>query len=486
MIQLEKIRRNRRDWQDWLYRVFPSYVTAPFAQRHIELWDWIDDIQTGIRPRPFCAFWPRGGAKSTSAELGTARIGAKQRRKYIWYISGTQEQADKHVETIGALLESDALAKHHPTLGERKIGKYGYSKGWRRERLRTMSGLTIDALGLDVGSRGAKIEEARPDMMILDDVDDKGDTMQAVAKKIDTLTTSILPAGSNDCAVLFIQNLIHPQSIASQLADGRADFLADRILSGPFPAVEGLTYEQRDGKFVITGGTATWEGQSLEVCQSQITTWGLTAFLKEAQHNVEISGGIWDHVEFQHVAYDDLPDFVRGAVWVDPAVTSTDNSDCMGIQGAGITEDSTVIMVYSWEAITSPEDAIKRAILKALEWKFDRVGVETDQGGDTWQSVYTNVCATLRAERPELADVVFPSFASNKAGAGHGPKVERNARMLADYERGKVKHMTGTHTTLESALRRFPLKPLDLADAAYWVWDDLASGIRAAHRIAFA
>jgi len=71
-------------------------------------------------------------------------------------------------------------------------------------------------------------------------------------KKIDILTKTILPAGSPDCAILFIQNLIHPESIASRLVDGRADFLSERIVSGPYPAIEGLTYEQRNGKFVIT------------------------------------------------------------------------------------------------------------------------------------------------------------------------------------------------------------------------------------------
>ena len=74
----------------------------------------------------------------------------------------------------------------------------------------------MDALGLDVGSRGSKDEERRPDLIIFDDVDEKHDTLKTVAKKIDTITTSILPAGSSDCAILFIQNIIHEGSIADQ------------------------------------------------------------------------------------------------------------------------------------------------------------------------------------------------------------------------------------------------------------------------------
>lgn len=461
------------NWRDWLYKTFPSYVTADFAPRHVELWEWIDGIQKGDRPRPFVALWPRGGAKSTSAELGVVRVGEKGTRRYVWYISSTQDKADKHVESIAALLESSGA--------ERAVGKYGNSKGWRRERIRTANGLTVDALGLDVGARGAKVEDQRPDMIILDDVDENEDSIATTLKKIGIITKSILPAGSNDCAVLFIQNLIHPESIAARLADGRADFLIDRIVSGPFPAIENLTYRQIDGRFVITSGTATWEGQNLKVCQQQIDTWGLSAFLQEAQHNVERTGGLWDHIEFQHVEWDKLPDFVKVSVWVDPAVTSTDHSDSMGISAGGLDSNDYIYGLYFWEDITSPEDALKRAIRKAIELKSLVVGVETDQGGDTWMSVYARSLDTVKEElEKELSEkkynsIVWPVFRQEKAGAGFGSKAERNARMLADYERGKVKHAIGTHSTVEKSLRRFPNKPLDLADSWFWTWNDLRS-----------
>ena len=38
------------------------------------------------------------------------------------------------------------------------------------------------------------------------------------------------------------------------LADGRADFLTNRIVSGPHPAIRDMVYEEHDGKYVITGG----------------------------------------------------------------------------------------------------------------------------------------------------------------------------------------------------------------------------------------
>jgi hypothetical protein len=473
------------EWEEWLHLLFPTYASKPFAQRHVEFWEWIESIEKGERPRPLVAIWSRAGAKSTSAELACVRVGANHSRRYIWYCCGTQEQADKHVETIASMLMSPTMTIHHPALANRMLTKYGHSRGWRRQRLRTSAGFTIDSIGLDVATRGAKVEEQRPDMIVFDDIDDKHDTMHTVQKKVETITTNILPAGSPDLAVLFIQNLIHPNSIATQLIKDDAPFITDRILSGPHPAVEKLVVEsQKDenglSKYKITSGTATWAGQSLEMCQQQIITWGLTSFLQEAQHEVtEAPGGIYNHLEFSHCTLDECPDFVNGAVWVDPAITAKDSSDCQGIQVDAISEKGILYRLFSWEQVASPETALRKAILKAMEYGFGTVGIETDQGGDVWRPAYQKVCDQMILD-PNLRTITkntrFPEMTQAKAGAGHGSKVERSMRMLIDYEQGKVVHVLGTHDILERALRRFPNPPLDLADAAYWGWNWLNGG----------
>ena len=491
-IRIEAERRRRQitgdlltppaDWRDRLKTLFPKHFSAPFAPRHEELWEWVTSIRKGERPRPFTGFWGRGGAKSTNAEAAVIDLGARDVRRYCWYVSATQDKADSHVENIAGMLETAQVSKYYPDLGSRMMGKFGNSKGWRRNRLRTASGLTVDSLGLDTGARGVKIEDARPDLIIFDDVDELHDTTATTNKKKQTITQSVLPSGSTDCAVMFIQNLIHPNSLATMLADGRADWLIDRIISGPYPAVDGLIYEQIDGRFVITGGVATWEGQSLQVCQQQIDTWGLTAFLQESQHDVDRAGGMWNHIEFQHIEYTEKPDFMRTAVWVDPAVTTTDDSDSMGISAGGIDAKDKIYGLFWWEGITTPEDAISRAIKKAIEVKSLTVGVETDQGGDTWQSVYSRSLSKVKEElkasmKPEeYAAVQWPTFIEDKAGAGYGSKAERNQKMMADYEHGQVVHVIGTHTVIEKSLKRFPNKPLDLADSWFWTWNDLRNG----------
>jgi hypothetical protein len=455
-------------WREWLDATFPDHITADYAPYQAEFWDWLWSLEPSERAHPFVAIWPRGWGKSTSAELACALVACTKRRRYALYICETQEQADDHVANVAAMLESDVVAVAYPETAERHVGKHGNPRGWRRNRLVAASGFTLDAIGLDTASRGVKMDEDRPDLLILDDLDGKLDTPLATDRKLTVLTHSLLPAGAPHAAVLAVQNLVIPDGIFARLADGRADFLADRIVSGPHPALHGLATERSEGRDIIVSGSPSWAAMGVEACQAIIDTEGITAFRAERQHEVEApSGGLFDHIDYQRCGWDALPELVRVVAWVDPAVTDTDSSDACGIQIDGIDADKTVYRLWSWEQRSSPEAVLRLAIRKAIELGATTVGVETDQGGDTWYTVYKAAAKAIGIDRP-------PRFEQAKAGAGHGPKAERASRMLADYERGRIVHVTGTHETLERALRRFPRsKPFDLVDAAYWSWHDL-------------
>lgn len=277
------------DYQAWLAAMFPSYTTAPLAEHHHEFWQWVWGLKRGERPRPLVCIWPRGGAKSTSVELACVAVGARASRRYVLYVCGTQTQADDHVSNVAGMLESSTVAEYYPSLGSRAVGKYGNSRGWRRNRLRTDAGLIVDALGLDVAARGVKLDEQRPDLIVFDDVDDTSDSMETVKKKIVAITQKLLPAGSSDAATLFVQNLVHYEGVAARLANLASEpgeFLADRILSGPLPALTGAEFaKQPDGKWLIIRGTPVWEGQNRETCQQQVNDWGIKSFRAEAQHD---------------------------------------------------------------------------------------------------------------------------------------------------------------------------------------------------------
>lgn len=278
-------------WEDWLLELFPGYCKfnfSPYPGYHVDFWDWVWSIEKGTQPPSFISIWPRRGAKSTSTELACVALAARHQRKYALYISGTQDQADDHVQNIQSLLESDAIQEYYPELGKPEFNKLGKQRAWRQSRLRTGNGFIVDAIGLDVAARGVKLDEQRPDLIIIDDIDKESDSPSVTAKKIKTLTRALLPAGADDVAILAVQNLVHKDSVFAQLIDSRAGFLADRVPTKPIPALTSLAYERRaDGLGdVITEGKPTWEGLDLHHCQDLIDDIGMDAFLAECQHEV--------------------------------------------------------------------------------------------------------------------------------------------------------------------------------------------------------
>lgn len=330
---------SKTEYEEWLAKWFPHVATYPLAEHHHKAWEWASALKPGVRPLSFILVLSRGGAKSTTAELIVAYIGQKLSRRYVLYVSGTQDQADKHVGAIATLLGKLGI--------ERSLNKYGNSKGWRRNQLRAENGFNVEALGLDTAARGIKLDEFRPGLIIFDDIDSQDDTPVKTEKKQRAITSAIIPAGSPDCAILGVQNLILDGGIFSQLYEGTADFLKRRLPVVYAPAVEGLEYERYFDEGIglylhrITAGKATWKGQSLAICEDQMNDWGLASFLREAQHEVKGADGyyfdttVWDE---QHKRIlDELPDL--------PGMTFCRAWDFAATQGGG---DYTSGNLHAW------------------------------------------------------------------------------------------------------------------------------------------
>lgn len=380
-------------WEERVEAMFKPYFTRGFSPPHIEFWQWVDAITPDTAPRPFCAFWSRGRGKSTNAEAATAYLGARETRRYCMYVSGTQDQADKHVATIARMLESDGVTQFYPDVGRPLLGRNG-SRTWNRQMLTAANEYTVEAIGLNKAVRGQKIDWARPDLIIFDDVDEKHDSELTIGKKLEIITASILPAGSANCAVLFVQNLIGADSIATMLAtpaaSGGAGFMTDRVVSGPFPAVEGLEYELReqpDGtyRWCITAGTPLWAGFEEDVCEAELNRVGPTSFESEYQHNIEADNphALMTEEDFERTRVTTAPALAYIGIGVDPPGGATE---------CGIVAGGRVKIGGDWHGYRL-EDNTKPAGCKPEQWalavlqtyyrtKADAIYVERNYGGD--------------------------------------------------------------------------------------------------------
>lgn len=279
-------------WRDWLAALFPATYSGPLAPYHAEFWEWLWSVRKGEPSAPYVAVWPRGWAKSTNGETGVVALGARGYR-YALYVCGTQSQADDHVTSISERMVSPAVARSYSDLAAARvqvIAERSRQLGWRRNRVWTAGGFVVDALGLDKAIRGAKLLDDRPDLIVLDDIDEASDSPETIQRKIAAVTTKILPAAAPNVCVMVLQNLVHRNGVVARLVDGRADFLAQRIVSGPHPAIEGMEWEGSGKDAVIVAGEPTWAVMDLAACQAKIGLFGLSAFRAECQHEVALSG----------------------------------------------------------------------------------------------------------------------------------------------------------------------------------------------------
>lgn len=299
-------------WETWLKTLGAATFTRPLAPIQRRFWEWnwraLDKILANqpLDPRELVGFLPhsRETGKSSNVEWACIAEGARLRGGYVIFYSGKQAQAEEHVTAIRDRIESEHVSDIYPWLGKPKVGAHGNKFGWGKEFLMTSGGWAIRPVGADVAIRGGKTLNLRPTLIVIDDLDELGDSPVVVEHKELILTRSILPMGNNRTRVLVPQNPIHANSVVNRMLTGVSLALAIRTVFGeinddgtmsqrPIEAVKNFAYEVRqsdEGPYSeITRGETNWPGITIENWATTLNRVGPPAFEAEYQHNMEIS-----------------------------------------------------------------------------------------------------------------------------------------------------------------------------------------------------
>lgn len=369
----------------WIKRNFPHTVSKAFAPRHLHFLDWFTSLKLNEVGEDYVHCAPRGGGKSAILELGIVYVAVKGSRRLCLYVCKTQEQANKHVASIRTHLEKLKM--------QAQVTTYGNSKAWRADMLICANGFSIVAVGLDTAVRGLRIDDIRPDLIALDDIDSREDTLGAVQEKILTITDTILPSGSDSCVVCFAQNKIGAHTVMSRILSDTPPFITGRIIGCDEPAINGLSFEEyrrQDGSYAyrITGGEPTWSGQDLKKCERTIEKDSLRSFLREAQHVVkgEEIDALWrlETIERSRIKLSQCPDwgsFMKIVIALDIAVSTSAGSDSTAIVAGGVTRDW---QFYVWLAVAGrwkPEEWARKAVKAYDQYRALRIAAEKNQGG---------------------------------------------------------------------------------------------------------
>jgi len=417
------------DWETSVRTLWPDYTTKPFASFHQKTWEWADQTILGEQHSDHIAIWPRGYGKSTTAEMIVAYLGITRKRRYAWYICGTQQAADDHILAIGDLLISENVKKYFPSIAKRNIDVEGVKEGWRRNRLITQDGFTIDAVGMDVAIRGRKIGTYRPDLMILDDLDEHRDTPEITQKKQETLANGILPAGpTGELIVLGAQNLISATGIFAQLADGTSPILTTADINGPIPAIYNLktqqTYQNNKPRTQIIEGTSSWpDGMTIQDCQRLIDQIGIQAFLLECQHEVyQTQGASW---AYDDIIYGPAPSsYDEISIGVDPAMSSSPKADDTGIYI--VAKKGDLIYVLENHSCHLDPPLVKQKILQLWQKYQTKITIEIDNGGQ-WLT-------------DSLIEAGIPKQYINPQKTGGKDKWSRHQPLADKYKKHEIIH----------------------------------------------
>lgn len=279
----------------WAKTLYPSLFNRPSAKYQEEFWDWGWQIESDTYYRPRVECEPRGVGKSTNGEVLVTALVARKKRKMIGYVSLEEDKAGKHFDSIKALLENEELLKYYPHCRPKVQKLNTKAQQWSRDALVTDSGAMIVPLSMQGSSRGWKSSLGlRFDMIVLDDMDKLGMSADLIKKLLGMLKGEILAAGDDNTLVLVLQNLIHRDSIVTQILDHRADILSDRIFCGPYPLLKWYDAEKVDyqgddtgaKKWTITAGEAYDPAISIEYAEKLLNKFGKVTFDRECQQRV--------------------------------------------------------------------------------------------------------------------------------------------------------------------------------------------------------
>ena len=196
------------------------HFRAPASTMHRELFPLLEETLQHRGSRLAVAA-PRGSAKTTVICLAYVLwCLAKEEEPFIILLSATVDQAVGILSDVKSELEDNPLIRSDfPDLAEPQ-GRRPSPKRWQEKEIVTRTGAMVTALGAGQKIRGRKNREARPSLLILDDIEGEEEAWSADRrrKRWDWLSRAVLKSGATgNTNVLVVGTLVHYDALLARL-----------------------------------------------------------------------------------------------------------------------------------------------------------------------------------------------------------------------------------------------------------------------------
>lgn len=199
----------------WFFNVYfheyVQYKTAPFQREIFELTE-----NASIKNLVVVAF--RGSGKTTiiNQSYPIWAILGQQQKKFVVICAQTMVQARQILRNIKEELENNELLRND-------LGPFKEEEIWNASSLYfTRQKARIVVASKETSIRGIKHGAYRPDLIILDDVEDIASvkTQESRDNTYQWVTGDIMPLGDKHTRLIFIGNLLHEDSLLMRLRQG--------------------------------------------------------------------------------------------------------------------------------------------------------------------------------------------------------------------------------------------------------------------------
>lgn len=403
---------------------FPHYFStlSPAFHRELDAMYW-QGVMKGIVPETLAAARtidkqkgcrravaaPRGHAKSTNFTFkDNMHAILYQYKHYPIILSDSTEQAEGFLDNIRVEFEEN----------EALIEDFGLLTGkvWRSNVLLTTTGIKIEAIGSGKKIRGRKHRNWRPDLLVLDDVenDENVRTPEQRRKLMNWFTKAVAKAGDWYTDIVLIGTMLHYDSLLanimknatyqsvkykavlswatnSELWDEWERIYTD--LDNPNHEVDAALFFQKRKEAMLEGTNVLWESKNsyYDLMVQKISD-GDAAFNSELQNEpINPEDCIFNEEWFDF--YDDKPEqpnFADKAFsffgFVDPSLGKSKKSDTSAIITLAKHKVTGYMYVLDADITRRHPDAIIADVLEKERWLrntykrgYKKFGAETNQ-----------------------------------------------------------------------------------------------------------
>ena len=426
----KRIKRAKEDYGYFVQEYFPHYAKCECADFHL---DFAYKVKKHCNIRAQYRVF-RGGAKSVHSDIMIPmwlKIQEEKGYNTMVLIGSNNDAADNLLGDLQAELQ----------FNRRYIADFGeqYQLGtWQEGNFSTKDGCAHFALGIGQKPRGLRKGAFRPDLIVIDDVDD--DEMVQNEPRVDKLVNwiirSLIPTmDKGKGRVIQANNLIHEKSVTAKLAqkwlESEKKFKELQKKTASKKQDDDITYYILDIPIRDANGRPNWPQKYTEkdIIQIEVDA-GYAAFESEYMNNPITEGKIFEREWFK---YEKLPPVSS----MDHLITYFDG----GFKNSGTSDAKALLLVglkkgkyYLYKSYCG-----RASIIDSIEWHYDLYA---------WLK-QRNATAQWYMEEVFLLDLLYDDFAEVAKVKGFPIPISGDKRKKPDkdlrirstqgiYQRGNV------------------------------------------------